>query len=388
MAGLGETAAKLRHYRRQFEAAAGGAAGHVGATARHAALKDWADFGSNPGNLRMLSYRPEHCPDGAPLVVVLHGCTQTASGYAEGAGWMALAERHGFVLLLPEQQRANNANLCFNWFLPEDIGRDGGEAASIRQMVERLAVHESIDRARIFVTGLSAGGAMAAVMLAAYPDVFAGGAVVAGLPYGVAGSVQDALQSMFQGKSLSAKEWGGRVRAASRHKGPWPRISIWHGGADQTVQPSNQAELVKQWTDLHGLPARPTSDAQAGGHRLQSWAGPDGEALVEAHTIAGMAHGAAIAPGGADGVGVAGPFLLDVGIASSERIAAFWGIAEAAQADRSPRPSKSPAPASQSDRTRAPASDTREKALAEPGGRFDPQSVITAALRKAGLMKD
>ena len=128
-------------------------------------------------------------------MVVLHGCTQTAAGYELGAGWSTLARRYGFALLMPEQTKANNARLCFNWFEPHDIQRGEGEAASIRAMVEQMARAHGIDRKKIFVTGLSAGGAMSAVMLATYPDVFAGGAMIAGLPYGVANNVRQALHA-------------------------------------------------------------------------------------------------------------------------------------------------------------------------------------------------
>ena len=99
-------------------------------------------------------------------------------------------------MLFPEQQRANNANLCFNWFVPEDIRRDSGEALSIRQMIEATVVAHGIDRRRIFVTGLSAGGAMASVMLATYPEIFAGGAIIAGLPYGSAATIPEAFDRM------------------------------------------------------------------------------------------------------------------------------------------------------------------------------------------------
>jgi poly(hydroxyalkanoate) depolymerase family esterase len=137
-------------------------------------LTEVTGFGSNPGALRMFEYVPTD-PEPA-LVVVLHGCTQTAASYDFGAGWPTLADRHGFVLLLPEQQPANNAKNCFNWFLAGDIERGRGEAMSIRQMGEKMIVDHGIDRRRVFVTGLSAGGAMTSVMLATYPDVFAAGA--------------------------------------------------------------------------------------------------------------------------------------------------------------------------------------------------------------------
>ena len=94
-------------------------------------LTDLLDFGSNPGALRGKAYIPEDLPRNAPLVVVLHGCTQTAAGYDYCSGWSRLADRHKVALLYPEQQRSNNPNLCFNWFVPQDIRRDAGEAFSI-----------------------------------------------------------------------------------------------------------------------------------------------------------------------------------------------------------------------------------------------------------------
>ena len=124
-----------------------------------------------------------NCRARRALVVVLHGCGQTAAAYDFGTGWSTLAKRYGFALLMPEQQGANNANTCFNWFNPGDVARGRGEAASIRQMVARMVADHKIDPRRIYVTGLSAGGAMTSVMLATYPEVFAGGAIIAGLPY-------------------------------------------------------------------------------------------------------------------------------------------------------------------------------------------------------------
>ncbi|MDP3254987.1 PHB depolymerase family esterase, partial [Bosea sp. (in: a-proteobacteria)] len=159
-------------------------------------LTEWAGFGSNPGALRAHRYRPEGLEPGAPLVVVLHGCTQSAAAYDLGSGWSSLADRHGFALLFPEQQRANNANLCFNWFASGDIARGSGEALSIAQMIEGTITGYGLDRRRVFITGLSAGGAMAAAMLATYPELFAGGAIIAGLPYGSASGVPEALERM------------------------------------------------------------------------------------------------------------------------------------------------------------------------------------------------
>lgn len=291
------------------------------------------DFGPNPGNLRAFAHLPDGLPPGAPLVVVLHGCHQTAAGYDYGAGWSTLAERFGFALLLPEQKRENNRNGCFNWFEPEHTTRDRGEVLSIRRMVERLIRDHALDWDRVFVTGLSAGGAMTAALLATCPDVFAGGAILAGLPYRAATNLHEAMDGMFQSRRRPAWVWGDLVRAASPHQGPWPRVSIWHGTSDTTVNPANAAELVKQWTDVHDLGETPTVEARIGGHLRRVWRRfDDGEDLVEAYTVVGMAHGVPLAlTHGEEGCGAVAPFFFDAGISSSYLIARFWGLTERRQ---------------------------------------------------------
>jgi len=288
-------------------------------------LTEVYEFGSNPGALRMFKYVPAR-PKSA-LVVVLHGCKQTAANYDLGAGWSTLADRYGFVLLLPQQQVSNNPNMCFNWFLPGDIARGKGEALSIRQMVETMIIAHGIDRRCVFVTGLSAGGAMTSVMLATYPEVFAAGAVIAGLPFGTAANVKEAFESMFHVRARPAREWGDLVRGASRHRGRWPRISVWQGGADPVVKPENANQIVKQWIDVHGLGHEPTLVETVDGYPRQVWRSRAGNDVIESYTIPSMAHGTPLATGGSDEhCGVPGAFLLEVGISSSYHIAKFWGL--------------------------------------------------------------
>jgi feruloyl esterase len=330
----------------------------------------------------MFSHVPAGLPAKAPLLVVLHGCTQTAASFDSGSGWSTLADRYGFALLLPQQRASNNPKACFSWFQPQDTRRGQGEAASIRQMIAYLVDRHGLDSSRIFVTGLSAGGAMAASLLAAYPELFAGGAIVAGLPHGTASSVNEAFESMFQGRTRSAREWGDLVRAASSHRGPWPRVSVWHGSADTTVKASNADELVKQWTDVHGLPIRPDRTDRILGHQRDVWLGPDGSEVIESITIEGMAHGLPLAIAGeAEPHGKAGPFMLDVGIASSLHIAGFFGLrgpVRPADERAAPRPPAAPGPGE-------PVSPPSEP-VAGTGAR-DIASVINEALRSAGLMR-
>ena len=153
------------------------------------------------------------------LVVILHGCTQTAAGYDAAAGWSKLADEFGFAVLFPEQTRQNNPNLCFNWFSDSDIQRDRGEVRSIREMIDEMVSSHGVDPTRVSVTGLSAGGAMANAMLTAYPEVFAGGAIIAGLPYGVASSIPQAFDRMRDHGLPSREQLQERLRSGSSHAG-------------------------------------------------------------------------------------------------------------------------------------------------------------------------
>jgi feruloyl esterase len=367
-------------------------------------LVEISGFGTNPGALKMFAYVPEPLPRAPALVVVLHGCGQTATAYDFGTGWSTLAKRYGFALLVPEQQGANNANTCFNWFNPGDVARGRGEAASIRQMVARMVADHKIDSRRIYITGLSAGGAMTSVMLAVYPEVFAGGAIIAGLPYGIASNVREALGGMMQSTSRPAGKLGDLVRKASKHKGPWPKVSVWHGSADRTVNPGNANEIVKQWLDVHGLPSAPMSAVDVDGHPREVWWNADGETVVESYTITDMAHGTPLGLAGNDEpYGAEGAFLIEAGISSSYHIADFFGLTgrlnPAAEAAK-------PVPASNIVRSAATESlqssdlaatlwskshkPVRQHSPAprEPKRRgIDVGAVITRALTAAGLMK-
>lgn len=270
----------------------------------------------NPGRLRGLIYLPPDkvAADG-PLIVLLHGCGQDAVSFATDAGWTALADRLRVPLLLPEQQDANNRQRCFQWFEPEHVARGRGEAASIAAMVRATVSQFACDRRRVFIAGLSAGGAMAAAMLAAYPDLFAAGAVVAGLPVGTANGTLSALTRMAHGGSVrTPDEWAALARtiAPAGFRGPWPRLSIWHGDSDDVVVPLNGEQLALQWAALNGLPAAPSS---ADGIRA-CW----GEAM-ELWRLPRLGHAWPIGPdAAASRFAAAGP------IAAAPMIARFWRL--------------------------------------------------------------
>jgi feruloyl esterase len=391
MAGLGFSLSRLRKLRDLFEKRLKAAAGKSARrpAARPSRLREIASFGSNPGSLRMHAYVPAGIGPSPPLVIALHGCTQTADAYDQGTGWSDLADRLGFIVVFPEQQIANNPKNCFSWFLPADTTRDSGEALSIRQMVGTAVETFGVDRSRIYVTGLSAGGAMASVMLATYPEIFAGGAIIAGLPYGSASSVQEAFEAMFNERAPSSRALGDHIRGASSHRGPWPKISVWHGTADTVVRPSNGDHIIRQWLDVQKLPERASSEEQIGRYTRRTWCDTNGDMRLEAFSIAGMVHGLPLATGGAEGLGMAGPFFLEAGVSSTSQIAQFWRLdgAEGRQL----------ATQSATDRINLPALPARDSAPADDiplhsdaGPRdgvsaFDPNAVIAAAFKAAGL---
>ncbi|MFD1703819.1 alpha/beta hydrolase family esterase [Methylopila henanensis] len=359
MADTGDAGAGMRRFRPEGGGGSGGSR-----------LRAVRDFGSNPGGLALKAYAPPGLKPGAPLVVVLHGCTQLAGGYEASAGWTALADEHRFAVLYPEQRRVNNPKLCFSWFAPHRAARDKGEAASIRQMIETMTARWRLDRKRVFVTGLSAGGAMAAVMLASYPEVFAGGAIVAGLPFGAADGVSAAFAAMSQGRDLDARSWGDLVRAASPHEGPWPRVTIWQGAEDATVARANADGLFAQWADVHGLDAGRARETQVGPVTRKAL----GDA-VELNIVAGMDHGVPIDAARGER---AAPYMLDVGVSQARATLAFWGLDRQThrQAIRSV-----PSRARPAEPRQAPPSPSPAPVAATV------EAVITKALRAAGLMK-
>jgi poly(hydroxyalkanoate) depolymerase family esterase len=353
--------ARLKPFARSF----------AGASTRSSRLSVLEAFGSNPGDLGAWYFTPLQSADPTALVVVLHGCTQTAHSYDIGSGWSALAEAHGFAVLYPEQQRANNPNGCFNWFESADTRRNSGEALSIAQMIDAMIARHGVDRSRVFITGLSAGGAMTSVMLAAYPEKFAGGAIIAGLPHGAATSVQGAFQQM-RAHAPSRRTTGAAIKGASPHRGPWPTVSIWHGTTDAVVAPSNADAIAKQWREVHGLPDAPSETGTVDGHTRHAWRDGSGRLLIEDYRVSGMGHGVPLTA--ASGVGEAGAFMLEAGISSTLHSARAWGLLETGAMDV--KTAVEPAPALAAERISAPA-----PAHSQIG------QVIEQALRSAGLMK-
>ncbi len=359
-------------------------------------LSDLGAFGSNPGGLRARFHAPRTDGGAMPLVVVLHGCKQSAAGYDAGTGWSQLADEAGFAVLYPEQMPGNNLNGCFNWFQAGDARRDEGEVLSIRQMIDAMAARHPIDPSRIFITGLSAGGAMASAMLASYPELFAGGAIIAGLPFGVATTVPEAFDAM-RAQGLPDGPALRRLLPATAPAGGWPTLSVWHGTADQTVAVANADAIIEQWRGVNGVASQPDEESRSGRVTRRIWRDRTGRPVLEQVLIAGMGHGTPIDDKGPDALGRAAPFILDVGVSSTRQIAAAWGLAAEGTRQthrgeaRTPRPEdfvrttdmpeRPEAPAAGA--TGAPGSKKAGEAKTAVGGI---RKVIEDALRQAGLM--
>ncbi|MFD9636066.1 extracellular catalytic domain type 1 short-chain-length polyhydroxyalkanoate depolymerase, partial [Streptomyces violascens] len=298
------------------------------APAQAASLQQVRGFGSNPGNLQMFQYVPDSLPSGAPLVVALHGCTQSADDYYSHSGWPKYADMYGFALVFPQTTSSNNANSCFNWYQSSDYTRGQGEALSIKQMVDYAKSHYGSNPGRVYITGLSGGGAMTSVMLADYPDVFAGGAIDSGIPAGCATDLSSGLTCEYGAVDKTPQQWGDAVRSASgTWGGPWPHVAIGQGTADRTVHPANATEERDQWTNIWGISQTPSSTTNLPGGTTQAvYDDAGGKPAVETFTVSGMTHGLAVSPGsGTDQCGSTGTYYLNY-ICSSHWTAKFWGL--------------------------------------------------------------
>ncbi len=234
----------------------------------------------------------------------------------------------GVALLFPEQKRANNALGGFNWFRRSDSRRGCGEPLSIRQMIGQVVDDHAIDPSRVFITGLSSGGAMTSVMLATYPEVFAGGAIIAGLPYRSADTLMEAIFRMKGYGGPSDLELDALVRGASKSTGHWPTISVWHGDSDMVVDSSNADSIVRQWQKIHKVEGMPTQIATVDGFPRRVWRNAGGREVIEEFLIGSMGHGTPIRAGGDEGLGEEGKCMLEVGISSTRHIAHFWGLTQ------------------------------------------------------------
>jgi poly(hydroxyalkanoate) depolymerase family esterase len=222
------------------------------------------------------------------LLVMLHGGTQDADDFAAGTRMNALAEEHGFIVAYPSQSKAANASLCWNWFTPENQMRGRGEPAIIAGITSEIISEYAVDPARVFVAGLSAGGAMAAVMGATYPDLYAAVGIHSGLPYRSAAD----LPSAFAAMRGNAGPGGRRSRKSrgSGHENPRIRTIIFHGDADNIVHPSNAANMVKAERTGESVERAEARHAAIRAHTRTVTRNKTGAVVVEQWLIHGSGH--------------------------------------------------------------------------------------------------
>jgi poly(hydroxyalkanoate) depolymerase family esterase len=227
----------------------------------------------------------------APLLLMLHGCTQSPDDFARGTRMNALANVYGCVVAYPEQPSSRNATLCWNWFRRGDQQRESGEPALIAALTRRLIATHGLDKRRVYVAGLSAGGAMAAILASTHPDLYAAIGVHSGLPVGLATDVPSAFAAMRGGESRRG------ATASNSALRPVPAI-VFHGDNDTTVHPGNGHGVIAQSLTNDGDGAEAAKGAHvergiaAGGRRYTRTIHKlaDGSVAAEHWIIEGAGH--------------------------------------------------------------------------------------------------
>jgi poly(hydroxyalkanoate) depolymerase family esterase len=224
-----------------------------------------------------------------PLLVMLHGGTQDADDFAAGTRMHLLAEEHGLIVAYPSQCKTANPSLCWNWFVPEHQMRGVGEPSIIAGITEQIVAEYGVDPRRVFVAGLSAGGAMATVMGATYPEIYTAVGVHSGLPYKSATNVASAFCAMRGDPGKPGR--GPRKPRETADNGARVRTIVFHGDADRIVHPSNAAKIVEAQARMGDTVER--VKAQSSARRAYSCTitrDKTGSAVVEQWLIHGSGH--------------------------------------------------------------------------------------------------
>ncbi len=265
---------------------------------------------SATGRLLYYLYVPPGCRLGEPLplIIMLHGCAQTAADFANSTRMNRLAEQHHFLVAYPQQNSRRNRALCWNWFTSVNQVRESGEPAMladiVREIVEQKAAW-TIDTRRVYVAGLSAGGAMATILGVTYPDLFTAIGVHSGLAYQAATGMLAGLSAMYQGSKGDPLQQGqAAYLAMGKHDRVMPVI-VFHGTSDRQVSPINGARTVEQWMHTNYLASQGAYAAtfqkpshtiigQVPGGRAYTvcqWSDAHGRDIQEYWQVDGMGHG-------------------------------------------------------------------------------------------------
>jgi poly(hydroxyalkanoate) depolymerase family esterase len=247
-------------------------------------------FVHRAGKRRYKLYVPaRHRPDAnMPLLLMLHGCTQSPDDFAAGTRMNALAEQHGFLVAYPAQPANANGSKCWNWFRPGDQTREGGEPALLAALAQSIAREYGADSTRVFVAGLSAGAAMAVILGATYPDVFAAVGSHSGLPYRAAHDVPSAFAAMGGGDVASAPI----DDLPARGSAVVTPLIVFQGDRDKTVAPGNADRLVRQAIANAAALAPHVSEGKGTGRRYTrtTYTTMRGDPLVESWQVHGGGH--------------------------------------------------------------------------------------------------
>jgi poly(hydroxyalkanoate) depolymerase family esterase len=242
------------------------------------------------------------------LVLALHGCTQDAEEMAEISGMNEVAEANRFLVVYPEQSRLANLMKCWNWFHPKHQVRDAGEPSILAAVVGQVCSTHNVDRDRVYVIGVSAGGAMASILAAAYPDLFAAVAVFAGAEFKAATSVSEGLAAMEKGGPDPLRQGQLAFEAmrdglACRQRRRMPVI-VFHGTADTRVNPISADQTIAQWGKTNSYLAAVHSESEftlservfsgevPGGYAYQrhAYLEADARLLMEKWIVQGLGH--------------------------------------------------------------------------------------------------
>lgn len=265
-------------------------------------------YSGSAGSRPYFVYTPANYTPGTavPLIVMLHGCTQTPADFAAGTQMNALADQNQFIVAYPQQTSTYNSQQCWNWFLPAHQARGSGEPAiiaGITQAVEQNTSAWTIDTSRVYVAGMSAGAAMAVIMGATYPDMFAAIGVHSGLEYQAATSQTAATTALSQGGPDPAQQGQAAYNAMGSYARVVPTI-VFHGTSDYTVYPLNGDQVVQQWMQTDHLasnntynasfnsPSSTTSGQVSGGraYTTTKWNDNQGNEVEEYWKVTGMGH--------------------------------------------------------------------------------------------------
>ena len=251
-----------------------------------------------PAYISMFEYVPAKLADAPAVVVAAHWCGGSASAFFSAvSGIVAAADKHGFVMVFPQTTNPASAAKCWDVGSKASLIHDGGgDTQAIAQMVKHEIDKRHADAGRVYIMGTSSGAMLTQAMLAVYPDVFKAGAAYSGVPAGCWSAGWTAASNWSSTcadgrESKTPMQWGELVRAMyPAYAGPRPRVQLWHGTADDTIAFNNQAEAIKQWTDVLDLSTAPMDSASASGFKIEKWHNRCGFTVLEARTQENGGH--------------------------------------------------------------------------------------------------